>query len=177
MTAPSLFEFDFTSPAPTTPLQRGDIVRQRGTLAGRFTTVFPFWQVLGPHPDTTPLRPLWLCRAVPVSAYPGQLHVFEPGAVERTGHSWRVPDHDEIETWLREEWGLNTFLAALNMQPDGTHFYYRAHWEASGARGEVVREHPRLTGGVFVRLPLLSAEAELLALLGDAEWQCGAVTR
>lgn len=177
MTAPSLFDFDFSQPTAAQPLEPGDVVRQRGSGVGKFRTVFPYWQVLGTHPDSTPLRTLLRCRAVPVSAYPGQVAVFTPSQLEPTGLRWRVPGDAEVERWMTDTWGFGGFVAALNWQSDGTHFYYRAHWESGGARGEVVRDHPKIGGGVFVRLPTLPAEAPLLELMRDLPWACGATTR
>lgn len=172
---PSLFDFDFSTPAPVAPLQVGDVAQQRAPLAGRFQTVFPYWQVIGAHPDSTPARRLLLCRAVPVSEYMGDIHVFEPQHLQATGLSWRVPSHADIDLWMQAEWRTTQFTARLNGQPDGTIFDFEGHWRARGAIGTIVRR--RDAQGIYIKYPPLAAEAELLALMADLPYQCGRHTR
>lgn len=177
MTLPSLFDFDFSQPVPVVPMGRGDIVRQIGALFGSFQTVFPYWQVIGKHPHASLERPLWLCRAVPVSEYPGQIAGFEPERLEATGLRWRVPTHAEIESWLKDNWETNTYLASLNFQPDGTIFV--THGTTTWERGnfEIVRRSETAFWGAYVKFPPLPEEAELLELMRDLPWQCGRFKR
>lgn len=173
VTEAPLFEFDF-SPSAAPALTPGMIVRQCIRSAGLRGVLFPYWQVLSRHPESQPLRTLWLCRAAPVSEYPGQLHVFETGEIEPTGVSWQVPTHQQIDAWVQQEWGINLFTAKLNFQADGSVFLYRPMWAASGAPGTLIRETEQ---GVYVKLPPLGPEADLLARMSALPYQCGRWTR
>lgn len=172
---PSLFEFDFREAPGVPALTPGDLVRQRRGTLGQVQTVFPYWQVLGLHPGASPLRPEWLCRAVPVSEYVGNLWVFPTDALEPLGAQVPVPSHNDVYRWMQGEWGASPYTVKLNFQPDGTVYFFTALWEAAGCPGQVVRSNPH--GGVYVKLPLLRAERELLDVMRGLPWQCGRFTR
>lgn len=177
MTLPSLFDFDFSQPTPVLPLGPGDIVRQRGGLHGKFEVAFPYWQIVALHPESRLDSPLWMCRAVPVSEYPGQVANLRPNQMEATGLRWRVPSHAEIERWLKDNWEINSYLAALDFSPDGTIFI--CHGSTTWNRGnfQIVRPGRTAHWGEYVKFPPLPEEAELLELMRDLPWQCGCTLR
>ena len=168
---PSLFEFDFSAPAPVAPLRVGDIARQLLPFVGKFQTVYPYWQVIAEHPASTPARRLLSCRAVPVSEYMGERHVFKADQLQATGLSWRVPSETEIDGWMQREWHTTQYAASLDLKEDGTVFDFEGRWRARGAVGHITGR--RGDGGIYIKYPPLSAEAELLALMAHLPYQCG----
>lgn len=173
-----LFDFDFRANAPQRVVfERGEIMRQTAGVHGFYDVAFPFWQVRGEHPDSRPGRRLWLCHAVPFSAYAGEIGVFDEALITPTGLRWRVPESDEVERWARDSWGINTFAARLNRKVDGSTFLYHSTWEDHGRPGVLAEKEPSVGYGVYVHLPSFPEEAELIALLGDRPWQFGRVKR
>lgn len=168
MTAPSLFDFDFSQPVPVVPLGVGDIVRKAMREEWRHTwRDFAYWQIVAAHPSSTPLDPIWLCRAVPVSTYGGQVEALRPRQIERTGLSWRVPSCAEVEGWMERHWSINGFHFGLDFKSDHTVFICKG--DATWNRGnfEIVRPGGSAHWGAYVKFPSLPEEAELLELMGD----------
>lgn len=165
MTAPSLFDFDFSQPVAVVPLGVGDIVKVKGWQQSWRS--FPHWQIVAPHPDSSPLNPFWMCRAVPVSTYGGQVAVLHSKDLERTGLSWRVPSYAEVEQWLDRNWSINSFHFGLDFQRDGTVFICKGGATWNRGNFEMIRPGGSAHWGAYVRFPPLPEEAELLELMSD----------
>ncbi|UQN10303.1 hypothetical protein [Deinococcus sp. QL22] len=112
LAAPSLFSFDFREES----IQVGDIVRQSWPwiLCDRGNQLMPFWQVHGRSGDAQ-----FLCRAVPFTTGCGETWWFKERDVVRTGRSWRVPSHHEVQMWF-QDLGTTEFAARLNSRPPAT---------------------------------------------------------